>query len=372
MSSEPQRRAEIIEGLQRAFRRYGVEVGMFNEAVALRLGINRTDLDVLAMLLPAGSLTAGQIGEGTRLTSGAVTGVIDRLEKAGYARRERDPSDRRRVIVRPVPEQAARVSALYQPMLRATEVALAPYDDAALALVARFIEQGREVLHRELLRLTGEEADAGTEPEAAAPLGGRTGARLEITGGATRLRLHAGGASGDLFRARFQGRRPALRVTADGLAIAAPRLSPDERRRHDGEVELNPTIPWEVEVRGGATELTADLSGIRLRGLTASGGVDGMRLSLPAPSGHGTIRIAGGATRVTIDRPRGTPARLRVEGTGAKLTLDGRRVGDAGSAARLESPGFDRAVARWDVEVIGGARELAVATRPGKARSSRA
>src|SRR5918997_2875361 len=79
------------------------EVVLFNQAVADRLGMNPTDLQCLNMLLEAGPVAAGRLAEETGLTTGAVTGVIDRLERAGYAWRERDPKDKRRVAVHPPP-----------------------------------------------------------------------------------------------------------------------------------------------------------------------------------------------------------------------------------------------------------------------------
>src|SRR4028118_2100776 len=96
------------------------EVVLFNQAVADRLGMNPTDLQCLNILSETGPVAAGQLAQETGLTTGAVTGVIDRLERAGYAWRERDPKDKRRVIVHPLPERAGHeIGPLYASLGRA-------------------------------------------------------------------------------------------------------------------------------------------------------------------------------------------------------------------------------------------------------------
>src|ERR671938_2083463 len=72
-----------IGELDREFRRLRVQMGFFEHAVAERLGLNRTDLHVIMLLHDAGSLTAGDIALATTLTTGALTAVIDRMEKSG-------------------------------------------------------------------------------------------------------------------------------------------------------------------------------------------------------------------------------------------------------------------------------------------------
>ena len=82
---------------------------LFRQALADRVGLNATDLACAGILSESGRLTAGRLAEVTGLTTGAVTGVVDRLERAGYVRRTSDPEDRRRVIVEPVPGQMDRL-----------------------------------------------------------------------------------------------------------------------------------------------------------------------------------------------------------------------------------------------------------------------
>ena len=73
--------------------------------------MNLTDLQCVAILTSTGPITAGQLAETMGLTTGAVTGVINRMERAGYVRREKDPRDGRRVVIQPVPEELERVGA---------------------------------------------------------------------------------------------------------------------------------------------------------------------------------------------------------------------------------------------------------------------
>src|SRR6185436_997645 len=96
-------RAAAIQRIGELGREESARSVMFLQAVAGRLGLSATELKCLDLALRAGPgepLTAGRLAVLTGLTTGAVTGVVDRLEEGGFVRRERDPGDRRRVIVR--------------------------------------------------------------------------------------------------------------------------------------------------------------------------------------------------------------------------------------------------------------------------------
>ena len=88
-----------------------------------------------------GPRTAGELARATGLSSGAITGLIDRLERAGYVARESDPTDRRRVVVRVRPESLTALNALYAPLQAASEDLNAGYSDEDLALIAGFMER---------------------------------------------------------------------------------------------------------------------------------------------------------------------------------------------------------------------------------------
>src|SRR5262245_32777398 len=110
-------RGQLVAALQQSVRRFSDEVDLYHAAVAGRLGMHATDLQSLGFVERYGPTTAGHLADLGGLTTGAVTGVIDRLERTGYVRRESDPDDRRKVVVRAVPGAADRVEALYRPML---------------------------------------------------------------------------------------------------------------------------------------------------------------------------------------------------------------------------------------------------------------
>src|ERR1700686_5743586 len=113
--SRPKARAALMQELEHAVRRScGLGV-IFGQTVANRAGISSSDLECLDFLNLEGRVTAGRLAEVTGLTTGAITGVVDRLEKAGLVRRERDETDRRKVFIVVVPEGAAKTGQVYVP-----------------------------------------------------------------------------------------------------------------------------------------------------------------------------------------------------------------------------------------------------------------
>ncbi|MGH6817966.1 MAG: MarR family winged helix-turn-helix transcriptional regulator [Methylovirgula sp.] len=130
--------------LNNAMRETSGQGVLYSQAVAGRLGINSTDLECLDHVVLRGPITAGMLAEATGLTTGAITGVIDRLERAGFARRERDPDDRRKVLVRALPAIYERIVPLFEPMQRAANAALSQYRDGELSLLLEFFTRARE------------------------------------------------------------------------------------------------------------------------------------------------------------------------------------------------------------------------------------
>jgi DNA-binding MarR family transcriptional regulator len=140
--SSPEGREALIGALNAAMRELSGQGVLYSQAVAARLGVGATDLECVGYLMD-GPKTAGALAEATRLTTGAVTGVIDRLERAGFVRREADPADRRKVLVRALPAALAKTAPLFEPIARASVSALAPYSDAELALLLDFMQRSR-------------------------------------------------------------------------------------------------------------------------------------------------------------------------------------------------------------------------------------
>lgn len=124
-----------------AMRRASAAGVLHGQAVARRAGLAPVDLECLDLIALGGPATAGQIGARTGLTSGAVTALIDRLERMGFVRRAPDPGDRRKVRVEVVPERVARLATLFEPLDRAMAALLAEQDAAFLDRMADLVER---------------------------------------------------------------------------------------------------------------------------------------------------------------------------------------------------------------------------------------
>lgn len=140
--SRPKAKAQLLQELEEAMRRSSAQGVLFGQTVANAIGISGSDLDCLDFVNLEGRVTAGRLAEVTGLTTGAITGVVDRLEKAGLVRRERDEADRRKVFILVVPENAARIGRFYVPMQQAMHKLWNTYSDAELQLLLRFAREG--------------------------------------------------------------------------------------------------------------------------------------------------------------------------------------------------------------------------------------
>lgn len=139
--------------LNQEVRSWQADQELFDSTVIERAGINRTDWRCLDILGTRGPMTAGQLAEAVRLTTGAVTGVLDRLEAAGLVRRIRDTQDRRKVIVA-VTDELDRVGApVYGPLIADAAEAHAVFDAEELELITRFIRIERDLLAKHTERV---------------------------------------------------------------------------------------------------------------------------------------------------------------------------------------------------------------------------
>ncbi len=131
----------------------GVHVIMFHQAVAERLGLTITDHKCLDFVLREGSVTAGQLSRLTGLTTGAITGVIDRLEKAGFARRQPDPHDRRKVIIVARPERLHEIGRLFESLGRNMGRVMSHYSPREAEVIVDFMQRAVDVMRDENLKL---------------------------------------------------------------------------------------------------------------------------------------------------------------------------------------------------------------------------
>jgi DNA-binding MarR family transcriptional regulator len=132
--------------LEHAMRRSSAQGVLFGQTVANRVGLSNSDMECLDFLILEGRVTAGRLAEVTGLTTGAITGVVDRLEQAGLVRRERDDHDRRKVFIAAVPENTAKIGKFYEHLQRAMLKVWDSYSDAELRLLLRFAMQGYETM----------------------------------------------------------------------------------------------------------------------------------------------------------------------------------------------------------------------------------
>lgn len=111
---------------------------MLQHTIAQKVGLNATDAECLDFLMEMGPSSAGALAKATRLTTGAVTTMIDRLERGGFVKRSADPNDRRKVIVSVVPERKTVISGHYRNLAASVQALLATYSKKDLTLLVRY------------------------------------------------------------------------------------------------------------------------------------------------------------------------------------------------------------------------------------------
>ncbi len=357
------KRAELLRELELANRRSNVEGLSYLQAVAERSGMNLTDLQCMNILALTGPIPAGRLGEEMGLTTGAITGVVNRLEKSGHVRRERDPSDARRVVVHPVSETLEQAGVVYPGSREesAFNSLLDEYDDQTLAVFLEVVRKSNAATREQTATIRAA-SRGGEGGEFAAPLGSAGSGRLVFANGAYRLTLRADPGMSDLYRARFEEAAPNVKVEDGTVTFRYPRRFGGlfDWSSYPGEVTLNAAVPWEVDVRGGAYQSDADLGGLNLTSFVLKGGISEFTVALPEPSGVVPVSVSGGAYKASILRPAGAEARLNVKGGASKLAFDEQSFDAVGGKVRLQSPGYDGAANRYDIEISGGAHEVSI------------
>jgi hypothetical protein len=123
---------------------------------------------------------------------------------------------------------------------------------------------------------------------------------------------------------------------------------------------LTSSVPWTIELRGGISELQADLRDLQIEAIDINGGASSSELWLPRPRGTSQVRVTGGASHIVVRRPKGTAAQAIVRGGANSLAFDAQHQGSFGSTTRFATPDFESATDRWAIEVTGGANNLSV------------
>lgn len=161
---------DLVGRIFTAIRGVGDQGELTREVIAEVLGLNKTDLAGVDFLYSQnGTCTAGELSRATGLTSGSTTALIDRLEKAGYAVREDDPTDRRKQLVRLSDKANARCEAVYEPIRKDMFKLWSNYSASELELIERFLTEGIKLHGIRLERLRGTRFDARSEKAPSSP-----------------------------------------------------------------------------------------------------------------------------------------------------------------------------------------------------------
>jgi DNA-binding MarR family transcriptional regulator len=157
--SREDRRRRLIDEVGQAAREYGTANDAVDAAAAERLGLNRTDMTIMDILDQAGGkATAGALAEASHLTTGAITAVVDRLEKKGYVRRAHDKEDRRRVLVELTKKSRTATMEIYGPIAEAGYRNLEQYTDNQLEFIRDVMRRATDLLTSHATRIRGKEA----------------------------------------------------------------------------------------------------------------------------------------------------------------------------------------------------------------------
>lgn len=359
--SQDNNRATLMEELARELRQFNGLGAAFFRAAAGRIGMNVTDTQVIDLLNSTGPMTAGQLADLTELTTGAITGMLNRLEEVGLVRRERDPNDGRRVIIRLVKgqDETHEISTIFGSIAKSWDELASHYSDEQIAFLLEFLKQSNTISRQEINRLR--EVPSGKEGIFSAPLGNLESAKLVVSSGISRLNLRTDAAMADLYQARFEGPVPDVKAKDGVVNIRYPRrlwvLGGGDRA---SEVTLSAAIPWQIVIQGGAAEVHALLAGLDLAGLEVKGGLSTIRLELPRPSGMIPIRISGGASEVIVQRPVGVAARVHLKGWASEFVFDDQRFSGVGNDVRLQSPGYAATAPGYDIEVSSSASSVTI------------
>ena len=333
--------------LNRALLLAQIEGDAWADAASAALGVNRTDFACLRALSLEESCTSGRLAEVTGLTSGAVTGVVDRLEKGQFVQRFSDPDDRRKVLLRLSEVRAPQLSVIL------SGVAASDSDPD----VTRFLQERAAALRRETERLRASQPEGARTSEGviAFPRGGLGAARFEVAGGAMDLAVSAGPLEEDLVRAELSG--PPVRITeqAGNVRLAHRGIS---RQKPQGSVQLNADVHWAVRVSGGRNRLSFDLSAARVSDVEVEGGDGKLRFRFGPLAETVPVRVNGGASELLIERPPDVLVEVVAKGRVSKLTVDGV---DRGALTMDTWTSEGAGPGRVRVHVRGGLNKVAIA-----------
>ena len=162
-------REELIASVMNEGRRMGTRTVVFHAAIADRLGLNPSDHKCADLICnETGPITAGRLAEITGLSTGAITGVVDRLERAGFVARVPDPEDRRRVVIKGTEDRAPDMRHMFLPMMEGMAALCDTYTNEELGFIAGFMQRMGAITEAQILNMQKAKASAPTSGPAAA------------------------------------------------------------------------------------------------------------------------------------------------------------------------------------------------------------
>jgi hypothetical protein len=204
--------------------------------------------------------------------------------------------------------------------------------------------------------------------DSSARLGGLSAASLDLNYGAASIDVKAGGVGDYLYQARVDypaGENPptiSLDRETGALQIhESSSFSPFHLfggRRRNVQLTLTDQVPWSIQIGGGATSLRLDLRHAQLSKLEISGGANQLDAQLPTPKGTVVISVSGGPNNVAIVAPAHSQWRVAVSGGISAVTINGSSSGNLGGDFERQSPEYNSATDRFDIEISGGATHI--------------
>ncbi len=159
-------RPELLKRLSDLGRKISTQTVFIHQAIAQTVGLNATDTKCLDLILSSAdaAVTAGRLAEMTGLTTGAITHILDRLERRRFIERVRDTRDRRKVFIRARLESLAPLAPKYEAVGRAFLDLARDYSDRELELVCEYMEKTSEISARELAKLIDARRSGSSAP----------------------------------------------------------------------------------------------------------------------------------------------------------------------------------------------------------------
>jgi DNA-binding MarR family transcriptional regulator len=161
-SDEARRRQRLASEVRNALRELRIQLALLNYRVGSQVDLKDIELDCLDILDTSGPLSPSALGRRAGVHPATMTGILDRLERGGWVVRERDPDDRRAIVVRVLPDRYGELLGHYSRMARSMNKLLAGYSEADLTVIADFLRRTVEAGDDATLKLS----ESGTRPTA--------------------------------------------------------------------------------------------------------------------------------------------------------------------------------------------------------------